>query len=282
MIYSSKRERYKPASDPGQTELFEQGELSVEEVEIVEQVVVKKGIKKPTKKQSNRNIFPSSLRREEIIILPLGDTENLVQIGQDVTEILAYVEASLLVKRIIRPRLANKAKEDEGVLQAPIPPRIVPKGMVDESLIAQIIVEKIQFHTPIYRFAKKIKQGGIDFVKQNNLHNWFHAGAESLKPLYNLLIEDILSQGYVQGDETRIPVLAKNKIGAAHRGQMWAFFAPTIRAVGFNYEPTRSTKSANVILDQFKGILQTDGYVSYEKIGQRKDIQLIFCMAHAR
>jgi transposase len=168
------------------------------------------------------------------------------------------------------------------VLQAPIPPRIVPKGMVDESLIAQIIVEKIQFHTPIYRFAKKIKQGGIDFVKQNNLHNWFHAGAESLKPLYNLLIEDILSQGYVQGDETRIPVLAKNKIGAAHRGQMWAFFAPTIRAVAFNYEPTRSTKSANVILDQFKGILQTDGYVSYEKIGQRKDIQLIFCMAHAR
>jgi transposase len=168
------------------------------------------------------------------------------------------------------------------VLQAPIPPRIVPKGMVDESLIAQIIVEKIQFHTPIYRFAKKIKQEGIDFVKQNNLHNWFHAGAESLKPLYNLLIEDILSQGYVQGDETRIPVLAKNKIGAAHRGQMWAFFAPTIRAVGFNYEPTRSTKSANVILDQFKGILQTDGYVSYEKIGQRKDIQLIFCMAHGR
>ena len=97
-----------------------------------------------------------------------------------------------------------------------------------------------------------------------------------------MMIEDILSQGYVQGDETRIPVLAKNKVGAAHRGQMWAFHAPTIRAVAFNYEPSRSTESANVILDRFSGILQTDGYSVYETIGKRKDIELIYCMAHAR
>lgn len=282
LIFSSKRERYTPVNDPGQTVLFDGEEPAVAEAQTVEDVVVRKGKKKSNKKVGKRNSFPTALRREETIIWPAGETEGLIQIGQDITELLAYVPASLCVKRIVRPRMANRTAEDAGIFQAPIPPRIVPKGMVDESLIAQIIVEKIQFHTPIYRFAKKLKQAGVDFIKENNLHNWFHAGAESLKPLYHLLVEDILSQGYVQGDETRIPVLAKNKIGAAHRGQMWAFFAPTIRAAAFNYEPTRSTQSAKVILDQFKGTLQTDGYVAYEKIGERKDIQLIYCMAHAR
>ena len=31
----------------------------------------------------------------------------------------------------------------------------MPKGMVDESLIAHLIIEKILFHTPIHRFRKK-------------------------------------------------------------------------------------------------------------------------------
>jgi len=147
---------------------------------------------------------------------------------------------------------------------------------------AQIINEKIQFHTPIYRFSKKLKQAGVDFIKENNLHNWFHTGAESLSPLYDLLVKDILAQGYVQADETRITVLAKNKKNAAHRGQMWAFLAPTIMAVAFNYEPSRSTESAKVILDDFSGKLQTDGYSVYETIAKRSDIDLSYCMAHAR
>jgi len=158
----------------------------------------------------------------------------------------------------------------------------VAGGMVDESLIAQIIVEKIQFHTPVHRFVKKMKQAGVDFIKANNLHNWFHAGAHSLLPLYHLLIEDILTQGYIQGDETPIPVLSKNKPGATHRGYMWAFYSPQTRAVAFNYDPSRSTQAAQVMLDDFSGILQTDGYTVYETIAKRQDIELIYCMAHAR
>jgi len=242
MMFGAKRERFESGQHPDQGKLFEEEQVETVSAEPLKKVVSRKRVKTS----------------------------------------LAYRPASLYVKEIIRPRVVDKNNEDRGVFQASIPSRIVPKGMVDESLIAQIISEKIQFHTPIYRFAKKLKQSGVAFIKENNLHNWFHTGAESLSPLYDLLVKEILSQGYIQADETRIAVLAKNKIGAAHRGQMWAFMSPTIKSVAFNYEPSRSTESAKVVLDNFSGKLQTDGYSVYETIAKRADIKLSYCMAHAR
>jgi len=288
MIFAAKRERFVADENPMQSTLFDLAHTSAEDKEEQKeagQVLVKKK-QKVARKDIKRNQFPEKLERKTTIIQPSGiDIENLkglTQIGKDVTELLAYRPASLYVKEIIRPRLVDKKDEDKGVMQAAIPPRIVPKGMVDESLLAEIINEKIQFHTPVHRFSKKIKQAGVDFISENNLYNWFHAGAASLVPVYDLLIEDILAQHYIQGDETRMQVLKKNKPGASHRGQMWAFMSPTINAVAFNYEPTRSSKSANVILDKFSGTLQVDGYKVYETIGKRKDIDLIYCMAHSR
>lgn len=37
-----------------------------------------------------------------------------------------------------------------------------------------------------------------------------------------------------------------------------------------------------MILKNFKGYLQTDGYVAYDAFAQMKDVMLIHCMAHAR
>jgi transposase len=282
MIFGAKRERFESTQNPMQRSLFELEEVESPVVERVEKIVVKKTSPAP-KKEIQRNRFPESLERKTTTILPDDiSLEGLTQIGQDVTELLAIRPPELYVKQIIRPRLADKANEDKGVFQAPIPPRLVPKGMVDESLIAEIINEKIQFHTPIHRFAKKLKQAGIDFISENNLQNWFHTGAESLIPLYDLLVKDILAQRYIQGDETRMIVLSKNKPGASHRGQMWAFMAPTIKAVAFNYEPTRSAKAGEVILGSYQGKLQADGYSAYESIERKSEIELINCMAHSR
>ncbi len=283
LLFGSKRESFKAEEAPQQAKLFELEEVVEQDVEQVEVKVAKsQGVKKRSGIKIKRNQFPASIPRQEIEINPSGTVAGLTKIGEDVTELLAYTPAELFVKKIVRPRYADKQDEDKGIVQALIPARTVPKGMVDDSVIVQLIVDKILFHTPIYRFVKKLKQAGIDFIRQNNLHNWFHAGAHSLVPLYHLLVEDILAQGYIQADETPITVLAKNKVNASHRGYMWAFHAPDIQAVAFNYEPSRSTQAAKQVLDQFCGTLQVDGYTAYEKIGQRNDIQLIYCMAHTR
>jgi transposase len=282
LIYGARRERFINGQNPAQGLLFDQPEMDMKEVE-EEEVVVKKKKRQKPRPPIQRNTFPEKLRREEEVIIPEDvDIEQMTKIGEDVTELLAFVPADLYVKRIVRPRYVDKADEDQGVKQAPIPARLIPKGMVDESLIAQLIVEKILFHTPIHRFRKKLKQAGIDFISENNLYNWFHTGAHALSPLCDLLHQDLLSQPYNQADETTIAILSKNKPGASHRGYFWVLNNPRLRAVVFQYDPSRSIGAGEALLPGFSGILQSDGYSVYERVEKKQGITLIFCMAHAR
>ncbi|MCB9351978.1 MAG: IS66 family transposase [Lewinellaceae bacterium] len=282
LIFGAKRERFISEGNSNQGLLFEAEAVEAEPEEEVE-VVSKKKKKKKAHLPFQRNTFPASLRREKDVIEPIGvDIGKLAKIGEDITELLAYVPADLYVKQIIRPRYVNKADEDQGVAQANIPARLIPKGMVDESLVAQIIVEKILFHTPVHRFRKKLKQAGVGFISENNLHNWLHTGAHSLLPLYHLLHQDLLAQPYNQVDETRIAVLSKNKPGATHRGYFWVLYNPELNAAFFQYDSRRSTPAGQSILGGFSGILQADGYSVYETVEIKQNVHLIHCMAHAR
>ncbi len=283
LIFGAKRERFISEANPDQGLLFENEVVQAEPAGEVEVVSQKKKKKKKARLPFQRNTFPASLRREKEVIEPRGvDIGSLVKIGEDTTELLAFVPADLYVKQIIRPRYADKADEGQGVAQANIPPRLVPKGMVDESLVAQIIVEKILFHTPIHRFRKKLKQAGVGFISENNLHNWLHTGAHSLLPLCHLLHQELLAQPYNQVDETRIAVLSKNKPGATHRGYFWVLFNPELNTVLFQYDSRRSAEAGSLLLDGFSGILQADGYSAYETVKRKQDVILIHCMAHSR
>ena len=285
MIFAAKRERFVTAQNPNQGLLFEEEQLTQEEavVEKEQKQVAKASNKKKTKKSIKRNTFPATLQRRTTLIEPEGiDLEQSVKIGEDITEILAYTPGSYHVEQIVRPRRVEKGNEDAGVKQANIPPRLIPKGMVDESVVAHLIIEKILFHTPIHRFRKKLKQAGITFISEQNLYNWFHYAAAQLMPLYHLFKADLLAQNYLQCDETRIQVLSKNKPGASLRGQMWVINQPQLLAVLFEYHPSRSAHAAKELLNGFQGILQVDGYSSYETIVKQLSIELIYCMAHAR
>lgn len=283
LIYGARRERFVPDQNSAQGTLFTTPTVQASEVQTPTNKSTK-GIKKTGRKSASRNTFPASLERSEQRLAPpnIDPDQEMIQIGEDVTELLAYQPSSLFVKRIVRPRLVVKGQEDQGVLQASIPARLIPKGMVDESLIAQLIVEKIQFHTPLFRFNKKLQQAGVDFISQNNLQNWFHTAAQAFLPLYHLLQKDLLAQPYNQADESPIPVLTKNKPGATHRGYMWVLHHPKSKAVYFHYDASRSSRAAHELLGNYQGIVQTDGYEAYQTLQKSKGFTLIHCMAHAR
>ncbi len=282
MVFKARRERFDSEHNPNQGLLFDledQQEESKTEV-----VTIKEHTKKKSKKKNiARNSFPKHLPRKVTVIEPEGINEqNWEKIGEDITETLAYTPGRVHVEKTVRPRYVKKGDQNAGVSQAPIPPRLIPKGMVDESLVAHLITEKIMFHTPVFRFRKKLKQEGIDFISQQNLYNWFHSGASQLLPLYHLMKKDLLEQEYLQCDETRIQVLSKNKPGSSIRGQMWVINQPQLNAVLFEYHPSRSANAAQALLKGFEGILQVDGYSAYEHIAKAFKIELAFCMAHAR
>ena len=153
---------------------------------------------------------------------------------------------------------------------------------MDESLIADLITEKIMYHTPLHRYRKKLVQAGVSCISEQNLANWFASGAEGLIPLYHLFKDELLALSYLQGDETYFPVLCKNKPGATHRGYLWVLHSPEQKAVLFQYDPARSKGAAKNLLVNYTGILQTDGYQPYESLQQTIGYELVHCMAHGR
>lgn len=286
MMFGSRSERQKAIYyDNGQQQLFEEESPAEQPKSEKEKVRIREKVK--IRKTPKRVIFPADLPREEQVLNPEGiDEERYRKIGEDITEILAYKPGQIYVKRIVRPRWAEKDSSEESqktILQENIPPRLIPKGMVDESLMAHIIEEKFLHHTPVHRLVKKYKQIGVDFIRARNLHNWIHRSAEALLPLSHLLQKDMLRSPYLQGDESTLKVLSRDKPGASHTGYMWLLHNPENQATLFHYDPTRQHRVAHELFGEYGGILQADGYEAYESVAKANpDMKLIYCMAHAR
>jgi hypothetical protein len=103
-----------------------------------------------------------------------------------------------------------------------------------------------------------------------------------MEPLYNLLLERVLSSGYIQADETPIQVLDREKKGNSHRGYYWLYQSPHQKNVVVDYRPNRGKSGPIKLLLNYKGWLQTDGYTAYEEFESKQGIRLVGCMAHIR
>ena len=100
--------------------------------------------------------------------------------------------------------------------------------------------------------------------------------------MYELHKTQVLASYYLHADETTIRVLDRDKPGATHQGYYWLYHNSKDKIVLFDYRKGRSREGPNDILKDFKGFLQTDGYVAYEDFEKREGITVLNCMAHAR
>ena len=96
------------------------------------------------------------------------------------------------------------------------------------------------------------------------------------------LRDEVQAASYLMADETPIPVLTKNKPGSTHKGYFWVYYDPLKGTACFDYRASRGREGPNDFLKTFKGTLQTDGYVAYDKFEKDPSINLLACMAHAR
>ncbi len=296
-LFGSKRERFIPAVPEEQMSMFDleesgQSKSNGSSNTITDHQDSKK--KKSKKKKISRNTFPSHLPREEQIIEPEGYQEHFKRIGKDVTEILKYIPMELKVLKIIRPRYADKTLDEKNIYQANIPVRIIPKGLVDDSLVAGLISEKFEYHMPVYRFVKKLRKAGIHFIKAKHCYNYLAKVGEMMQPLHDLMHQEMLSSGYVQMDESSIRVLSQDQEHGKLRGCMWVMHAPRSDLVLFNYRVSKEKDFACELLDGYQGVLQADGNSTYQSIADvppeaklmgKYEIQVsefLNCWAHTR
>lgn len=272
MVFGAKSERYVPAP-PGQSTLFDVPATAQPATEQVRYTRIKPG----QKKQPVREAIAAHLPRVERVIEPEDLPEGARKIGEEITETLEYVPATIHVDKLVRPKYAH----DDRVLIAPMPSLPFPKSNLGPSLAAHICVSKFADHLPLYRQRSQLKRAGLD-VSDSTIGGWFQATAALLEPLGDALRKEVLAEPYLQVDETPIPVQDDHKEGSLRKGYHWVYHAPLSKAVLFDYRSGRSEKFPIEVLKDFQGTLQTDGYVGYEKLAAKEGITALACMAHAR
>lgn len=223
--------------------------------------------------------LPEGLRREQIIIEPAADTTDCKKIGEEITEVLEYEPGELYVKQYRRTKYAKP--DNTGVMIGQLPSRPMEKAMAGEGLLSQIIIDKYIDHLPLHRQMQRFERAGVKLA-YSTLTDWVSGTCTLITPLFEALKAEVLQSNYLHADETPIKVMDNDKKGETHRGYYWVYQNSIDKIVLFDYREGRGREGPVEILKDFKGYLQTDGYVAYDIFSKRQGITLIHCMAHAR
>jgi transposase len=234
---------------------------------------------------AKRMVLPAHLERREVVIDPQGDLSDYKVIGSEQTEVLVIEPVRMWVKRIIRRKWALIDSRDitrPGMLEAPAPSRTVKRGLFDESVLALLLISKYIYHLPLHRIRQMFAREDIP-ISASTLSDNVAAVCKALKPIYNALKKEVLGSLYLQADETTYKVLQSDKKGSCHNGYMWAFHSPPSGLLFFEYCISREHVHPKKMLQDFHGVLQTDGYAAYGTALQGNGrVNHLFCMSHIR
>ena len=204
----------------------------------------------------------------------------LKRIGEDVSEKLDYTPGVFTVERHIRGKWV--CDQCETLIQAPVPAQVIDKGIPTAGLLAHVMVAKFADHLPLYRQEKIFGRAGLA-IARSTLAQWVGQTGVQLQPLVDALREAVLGQRVIHADETPVQMLTPGE-KKTHRAYVWAYgttpFAD-LKAVVYDFSPSRAGEHARNFLGQWNGKLVCDDFAGY-KASFEQGVTEIGCMAHAR
>ncbi|MBI2271796.1 MAG: IS66 family transposase [Bacteroidetes bacterium] len=281
LIYGSKSERFVPSENPQQVvidfDLPSDKETASDKTQKIS--YIRRKAKQNKVVSTGRTAIPAHLPRVEIVIEPKEDVTGLKKIGEEITEELELEPAHFVVKKYIRPKYVKA--DGDGILVGSLHSRPIDKGIPGPGFLATILTDKYLDHLPLYRQMKRYERMGVK-LDDSTFSSWVQACCRLIEPLYDELKKQVLSETYLQADETPIKVLDPSKKGTTHRGYYWVYHSPHKRLVLFDYREGRGREGPSEMLKDFLGFLQTDGYGVYDDFDKRDSITHVNCWAHAR
>jgi transposase len=286
--------RYAASSEkisPDQVRLFDEAEVDSEANEadqregLAAETVV---VAEHRRKKRGRKPLPETLLRIDVVheLDPAErrcdqDGAELAEIGEVTSEQLDIIPAQIRVIRHVRKQYACAC--GQCIKTAPLPPQPIPKSLASPGLLAHVVVSKYADALPLYRQEQILKRIGVD-IPRATLANWMIQAGQLIEPLINLMRERLLAHDIVQMDETTVQVLKEPSKRAQSKSYLWVQRGgpPRDPLVLYAYDPSRSRRVPQRLLEGFAGYLQTDGYEAYNAVAARADIVHVGCMAHAR
>lgn len=100
-------------------------------------------------------------------------------------------------------------------------------------------------------------------LSTSTVGDWSGFALDVLAPLAFRVKQKVIDSGYVNADDTGLPVLDKDHPNGVKRGHMWTYCGGGL--VAFHYTPDWKAEGPMAFLRDFRGHLQGDGYAGYEK-----------------
>jgi transposase len=234
-----------------------------------------------------RQSLPAHLPRVERIIA--GPPEQCIcgQCGRS-TRLLGYEQgehldvepAKYFVVVTKREKRACQTCEEHGVVCAPLPARIIEKGLASDRVVIDTVVRKYADYLPLYRQSVILERETGLLISRATLDGWVMQVGDLLRPIVAAMRQELLGGGYLQADETPVGVQMHDGRGQNHQAYLWQYGHPR-GSVVFDFRLGREREGPKRFLGNFAGRLQSDGYGAYDHVGGEGLVH-VACWAHAR
>ena len=193
----------------------------------------------------------------------------MVFVKNESSDFLEYQPSKHFFHRIIRPVYAPKTKEGSFAV-AIEPDSVFEKSKVGVGIVAHLLYGKFLMHLPIDRMLKEMIRQKIP-TNSATIYNWVKLGINRLEILYDYQFNKIITQKYLQVDETTLKVLesqgaAGRKKGSCHLGYFWVYNDPITGCAVFKYQQVRGAKYPEA--DQRKALRIQKALPVYNLIGK--------------
>lgn len=239
----------------------------------------------PAMREKPRRVaLPASFPRRDVVHEPdethCGCGCHLERIGEDVSEKLDYTPGVFEVERHVRGKWV--CRRCERLIQKPVPPHVIDKGIPTAGLLAQVLVAKYADHAPLYRQESIFERAGLA-LSRSTLAQWVGSCGVRLQPLIEAMKDQLLTRPVLHADETPVPML-KPGLGRTHRAYLWSYSSSEyddLQMVIYDFADGRGGVHAQAFLGSWTGKLVCDDYAGYKALFDRGIIE-VGCMAHAR
>ena len=133
---------------------------------------------------------------------------------------------------------------------------------------------------PLYRQQTAMRRDAGVEIALSTIDDAVMRVGELLIPIAAAMKRGLLEGSYIQADETPVGVQTHDKRGKNHQAYMWQYSSPG-KGVVYDFRMGREREGPKQFLGDFNGILQTDGYAAYDRVGGPKMVHA-GCLAHAR
>jgi len=173
------------------------------------------------------------------------------------------------------------------IISAVKPAMPIHRGLPGPGLLAHVIVSKYCDHLPLYRQTKISKRQGV-VLPRSTTCDWMAACADLLRPLYDLMVANVLLSRWLHTDDTEVKNLGHDP-GTTDKAHLWVYWGDREHPHNvFDFTINRKRDGPQQFLKNYRGYLHADAFSGYDGLylpdpqGGQAAIIEVACNAHAR